>query len=79
MGIVIQSKYRGKGYFKESMNLLFNKAKEKKIKELYDEFEITRTTTYQAFLSIGFKIVDRFYCTKFNKQIEFVKVKKTLD
>ena len=51
----------------------------KKIKELYDEFEITRTTTYQAFLSIGFKIVDRFYCTKFNKQIEFVKVKKTLD
>ena len=79
MGVLIQSQYRGKGYFKESMHLLFNKAKENNIKELYDEFEKNREITYQAFLSLGFEVVDSFYHTKFNQQVEFVKVKIILN
>lgn len=79
MGILIQSKYRGLGFFKQSMNALFAEAKKHNIKELYDEFEEERVSTYQAFLAVGFEKVEDSFITKDNKQVKVVKVKKVLN
>ena len=79
MGILIQSKYRGLGFFKQSMNALFAEAKKHNIKELYDEFEEERVSTYQAFLAVGFEKVENSFITKDNKKVKVVKVKKVLN
>ena len=55
-GILIESKYRGKGYSKEGLKLLIEEAKKNNIKELYDNFEINRDNTLKTFESVGFKI-----------------------
>ncbi|MBO5475588.1 MAG: GNAT family N-acetyltransferase [Bacilli bacterium] len=74
-GILIESKYRGKGYSKESLNLLRNKAKENGIKSLFDNFEIDRDNTLNIFESVGFKIVKETIWKKFNKDVVGVEVK----
>lgn len=74
-GILIDSKYRGKGYSKKSLKLLCNKAKENGIKELYDNFEIDRGNTLKLFESVGFKVVKETSWKKFNKFVNGVEVK----
>lgn len=77
-GIVIESKYRGKGYSKIALQLLCNIAKRNGIKELYDNFEIDRDNTLNIFESVGFKIVEEQNWKKFNKIVKGVLVKKVL-
>ena len=77
-GILIEDKYRGKGYAKESLKLLLNYAKGKGIKEIYDSFEITRVNALNLFLSLGFKIVKKFKIKKFNIEEPCVLLKKNL-
>lgn len=74
-GIVIESKYRGKGYSKIALRLLFNTAKENGIRELYDNFEIDRGNTLNIFKEVGFEIVEKQIWKKFNKDVQGVLVK----
>lgn len=56
-GIVIEYKYRGKGYSKQALKLLCEEARNNGVKELYDSFEIDRGNTLNIFKQIGFEIV----------------------
>lgn len=77
-GIVIYSKYRGKGYSEIGLKLLCEKAKSEGIKELYDNFELERESAIKAFQKVGFKIVEKTTWKKFNKEVAGVVVKITL-
>lgn len=77
-GVVIESKYRKKGYGKESLKLLIEHAKLNGIKELYDNFEIDRDNTLKVFESVGFEIVEKQKWKKFNKEVEGVLVRIVL-
>lgn len=74
-GILIESKYRGKGYSKSALKLLCESAKTNGIKELYDNFETDRKNTLKIFQSVGFEIVEKCTWKKFNKDVEGVIVK----
>lgn len=74
-GILIESKYRGKGYAKEALRLLCNVAKSNNIKELYDDFEVDRDNTLDIFKSVGFEIVEEQTWKKFDKIVNGVLVK----
>ena len=76
-GILIESKYRGKGYSKTGLKLLCDYAKEHGVTELYDDFEINRNGI-KIFEDLGFKIVNKYNAKKFDKDIEIVVVKKVL-
>ena len=76
-GILIESKYRGKGYSKSGLKLLCDYAKEHGVTELYDDFEIDRNGI-KIFEDLDFKIVNRYNAKRFNKDIEIVVVKKIL-
>ncbi len=76
-GILIEAKYRGKGYAKAGLKLLCDYAKKNGIKEIYDDFEANRSGI-KVFEELGFKIVDRYNEKKFDKDIEIVVVKKIL-
>ncbi len=58
-GLIIEAKYRGKGYSKTALKLLCENAKENGIKELYDNFEIDRGNTLSVFESVGFSVVEK--------------------
>lgn len=77
-GIVIEAKYRGKGYAKPALNLLCEEALKNGIKELYNNFEMERSLALKVFLSVGFQIVKRQLWKKFNKDVEGVLIKKKL-
>lgn len=77
-GIVIEDKYRGKGYSKKTLELLCEYAKNNNVKELYDSFEIDRVNTLSVFESVGFEIVEKQAWIKFKKQVEGVVVRKIL-
>lgn len=77
-GIVIESKYRGKGYSKQCLEMLCHVAKENGIKSLYDSFEIDRKNTLKVFESISFKIIEEQTWVKFGKIVKGVLVKKDL-
>ena len=77
-GIVIESKYRGKGYSKPALKLLCETAKKNGVKELYDNFEIDRDNTLEIFKSVGFIVVEEQSWMKFNKLVIGVLVKKDL-
>lgn len=77
-GIVIEAKYRGKGYAKIALELLCNIAKNDGIKELYDNFEIDRGNTLSIFKSVGFEIVEEQSWIKFNREVKGVLVRKIL-
>lgn len=77
-GIVIESKYRGKGYSRVALELLCNIARKNDIKELYDKFEVGRNSVLKAFEKVGFKIVKVQKWIKFKKEVEGVLVKKVL-
>ena len=74
-GVVVYSKYRGKGYAKAGLQLLCNEAKKNGIKELYDNFEIDRGHTLSLFETVGFKVVEEQIWKKFNKDVKGVLVK----
>ena len=76
-GILIESKYRGKGYSKQGLKLLCDYAKEHDVTELYDDFEIGRNGI-KIFEDLGFKIVNKYNAKRFDKDIEIVVVKKVL-
>ena len=74
-GIVIEAKYRGKGYSKMALRLLCDVAKSNGIKELYDSFEIDRNNALYIFKKIGFEVVSEQKCKRFDKMIDVVLIK----
>ncbi len=55
IGIVIESKYRGKGYAEEALSLLCDVAfNELKFDKIYDDFPTTRTAAVKVFAKVGF-------------------------
>lgn len=74
-GLLIEAKYRGKGYSKESLTLLCEEARKNGIKELYDTFEVDRGNALKIFESVGFKIVNELTWKKFGKEVTGVEVK----
>jgi len=74
-GIVIYSKFRGKGYAKAGLRLLCDEAKKNGVKEMYDNFEIDRGNTLKVFESVGFKVVEEQTWKKFGKDVKGVLVK----
>ena len=78
-GIVIDDKYRGKGYAKDSLKLLIKEAYNNGVEYLYDTFEKDRGNTLQLFLSIGFEVLEEIKITKFNKQVDGVIVRIKTD
>ena len=74
-GIVIYSKFRGKGYAKKGLMLLCEEAKKNGVTEMYDNFEIDRGNTLKIFEAVGFKIVEEQTWKKFGKDVKGVLVK----
>ncbi len=71
IGIVIEGKYRGKGYSKEGLKLLMDKAfRELDVKSVYDDFEVDRVAAYNLFINFGFKILKK------EGNIVYVELKK---
>lgn len=55
VGIVIEDKYRGKGYAEEALNLLCDIAFYKlKLDKIYDDFPVTRIAAEKVFSKVGF-------------------------
>lgn len=77
-GIVIESKYRGKGYAKDALVLLCEEAKKNGVNELYDNFEENRENTLKTFLDVGFEVVEKLTWEKFEHEVDGVVVKKVL-
>lgn len=73
-GIVIQGKHRGKGYSKEGLRLLCEKAFSDGVDALYDNFEVDRGNTLKIFESVGFKVFENTTWKKFNKDVDGVVV-----
>ena len=76
-GIVIEFKHRGKGYSKEGLKLLCEKAKSDGIEALYDNFEKDRANI-KIFLDLGFEIIEETTWKKFDKEVVGIVVKKDL-
>ncbi|MBE6150070.1 MAG: GNAT family N-acetyltransferase [Firmicutes bacterium] len=76
-GIVIEAKHRGKGYSKEGLKLLCEKAKSDGIDCLYDNFEKDRANI-NIFLDLGFKIIEETIWKKFGKDVDGIVVRKFL-
>ncbi len=74
-GVLIEDKYRGKGYSTKALKLLCEEAKNNGIKTLYDNFEIDRDNTLKVFEKVGFKIVANQTWKKFDKDVNGVLVK----
>ncbi len=74
-GIVIEYKYRGKGYSIQALKLLCDEARNNGIKELYDSFEIYRGNTLDIFKQVGFEIAQEQTWKKFGKNVNAVLVK----
>ncbi|MBP3841582.1 MAG: GNAT family N-acetyltransferase [Bacilli bacterium] len=74
-GIVIESKYRGKGYSKIALELLCEAARKNGIRELYDNFEINRDNTLNVFEQVGFEVVEKQTWKKFGKDVDGVLVR----
>lgn len=74
-GILVEPQYRGKGYGKEALKLLCEKAfNEYNINALYDNFEEDRNT-FKVFEDVGFKIIRKYNAKKFNKDIVLIEIK----
>lgn len=58
MGIVLESRYRGKGFSIEALRLLLNEAFDGlSAKAVRNDFELTRETALKLHLDVGFQIV----------------------
>ena len=74
-GILIEDKYRGKGYSKPALKLLIKEANKNNIKYLYDTFEKSREKALKLFLDVGFEIYEKTTANKFNKEVECVIIR----
>ena len=79
IGIVIEDKYRGKGYAKKGLKLLCSKAFRDGIGKLYDEFECSRKEALELFKSIGFVEVENKTLRRFSKDENGVVLSITKD
>lgn len=74
-GILIEYKYRKKGYSKPALKLLCKTAFKNGIKKLYDNFEKDRdNNTLKLFKEVGFEVVEELKWKKFNKDVNGVIV-----
>ena len=73
-GIVIEGKYRGKGYSKEGLKLLVDEAFNNGVDALYDNFELSRENTLKVFESVGFEVMEKTTWKKFNNDVDGVIV-----
>ena len=74
-GILIEYKYRSKGYAKDALKLLVREANKNGIKYLYDTFEKEREHTLELFLSLEFEVVKVTKWKKFDKDVDGVIVR----
>ncbi len=74
-GILIEYKYRLKGYSKDALKLLIKVANKNGIDYLYDNFEKDRKNTLKIFLDVGFEIYKETTWKKFNKNVNGVIVR----
>ena len=77
-GVLIESKYRGKGYSKDALRLLVKEANKNGIDYLYDTFEKERGNTLKTFLDVGFEIYKENKW-KFDKNVNGVIVRIKTD
>lgn len=77
-GIVIEAKHREKGYSKEVLKMLCEKAKKDGVDSLYDSFEVNRCNTLKVFEAIGFTVVEKIVWKKFGEDVDGVVVKINL-
>ena len=54
IGIVIDTRYRGKGYCKQGLELLIDRARRAGVKRLRNEFEYSRIAAMKGHLAAGF-------------------------
>ena len=71
-GILIENKYRGKGYSKDALRLLIKEANKNGVKYLYDTFEKDRGNALKIFLDVGFEVYKEGILKKFNKNENIV-------
>ena len=74
-GVLIEYKYRGKGYSKDALILLIKEAYKNNIHYLYDNFEIDRENTLDIFKSVNFEVVEETIWNKFDKEVKGVVVR----
>ena len=77
-GVVIDAKYRKKGYGEVALRLFCEEAKKSGIKELYDTFEDDRISAKKLFLDFGFEIVSYITIVKFKKEVKGIIIRKCL-
>lgn len=73
--ILIEYKYRSKGYGKDALKLLVKTAYENGIDYLYDNFEESRENALKVFLDVGFDIYKKTSWKKFNEEVDGVIVR----
>ena len=78
-GVLIESKYRGRGYSKDALMLLIKEANRNGIEYLYDTFEKDRKNTLKIFLDVGFEIYKEMSLKKFDNLVDGVIVRIKTD
>lgn len=78
-GVLIEYKYRGKGYSKDALRLLVKEANKNGIDYLYDTFEKDRENALKTFIDVGFEIYKESAWKKFNKNVDGVIVRIKTD
>ncbi len=78
MGIVIYSKYRGKGYMKPALSKLCQQAKKEGIEILIDNVPQDREFALKVFFDLGFKIIDEYEGERFGKKEKILVIEKKL-
>lgn len=78
-GVLIESKYRGKGYSKDALRLLVKEANKNGVDYLYDTFEKDRENTLKIFLDVGFEAYKESTWKKFNNIVDGVIVRIKTD
>ena len=78
-GVLIESKYRGKGYSKDALRLLIKESNKNGIEYLYDTFEKNRENTLKTFLDVGFEVYKETTWKKFNNIVDGVIVRIKTD
>lgn len=73
-GIVIENKYRSKGYAKKALALLCEHAFNNDIDSLYDNFEKNRIKALKVFQGVGFKVIEKTKWLKFGKEVDGIIV-----
>ncbi len=74
-GVLIEHKYRGKGYAKDALKLLVKEAYKNGIDYLYDTFEKDREIALKTFTDVGFEIYKETTWKKFNKNVDGIIVR----